>query len=41
MISGPNCGRKLDKPDKKIENYFFCLAVYTCNNCGNQFKASW
>ena len=40
-VKCPNCGKKLQTPDKKIENSHFTLAVYTCNGCGNHFKVSW
>jgi DNA-directed RNA polymerase subunit RPC12/RpoP len=40
MVNCPNCGSKLDAPEKKIENNMFSLAVYRCKKCGNRFKVS-
>jgi transposase-like protein len=40
-VKCPNCGKKLEKPDKKIENSHFCLAAYTCTECGTNFKVSY
>ncbi|MGA3288626.1 MAG: hypothetical protein ABSD42_00090 [Candidatus Bathyarchaeia archaeon] len=40
MVNCPNCGKKLDTPDKKIENSHFSLTVYTCPERGNRFKVS-
>jgi DNA-directed RNA polymerase subunit M/transcription elongation factor TFIIS len=41
MVSCQNCGKNLTKPDRKIENDFFCIAVYTCDKCGANFKIAY
>jgi uncharacterized Zn finger protein len=38
MAKCPNCGKEVAKPSRKIENSCFCIAAYTCNNCGTCFK---
>jgi ssDNA-binding Zn-finger/Zn-ribbon topoisomerase 1 len=38
MVKCPNCEKELTKPDRKIENSMFTIAVYTCNKCGTCFK---
>jgi predicted RNA-binding Zn-ribbon protein involved in translation (DUF1610 family) len=38
MVNCPNCGKELGKPEKKIENSYFCLALYLCPKCGHHFK---
>jgi ribosomal protein S27E len=39
-ISCPKCGKELDKPDKKLENAVFYVAIYTCDKCGTTLKYS-
>ncbi len=41
MVQCHNCGKNLTKPDKKIENAFFCIEVYTCHRCGAHFKLTY
>lgn len=41
MVNCLNCGKELAKPEKKIENSFFCLAVYKCDVCGISFKVAY
>jgi predicted RNA-binding Zn-ribbon protein involved in translation (DUF1610 family) len=38
MVNCPKCGKKIDKPTRKIENSYFYLAMYVCDNCGYDFK---
>jgi predicted RNA-binding Zn-ribbon protein involved in translation (DUF1610 family) len=38
MVKCPNCGKKLMKPAKKLENPMFTIEVYTCDQCGLTFK---
>jgi transposase-like protein len=40
-VKCPKCGKKLETPDRKIENSHFCLAAYTCTECGTNFKVSY
>jgi predicted RNA-binding Zn-ribbon protein involved in translation (DUF1610 family) len=40
MVNCPNCGKELTKPDKKLENAFFRIAIYTCDKCGTTFKVA-
>jgi uncharacterized Zn finger protein len=38
MVSCQNCGKTLTKPVRKIENTYFSIALYRCDNCGCRFK---
>jgi len=38
MVDCPKCGKEVAKPDKKLENSFFQIAIYTCEGCGTTFK---
>jgi predicted RNA-binding Zn-ribbon protein involved in translation (DUF1610 family) len=40
MADCPNCGKEVAKPDKKIENAFFHIVIYTCDRCGTSFKVA-
>jgi ribosomal protein S27E len=39
-VNCPNCGKELAKPDKKLQNAVFYVALYTCDACGTTFKYS-
>jgi predicted RNA-binding Zn-ribbon protein involved in translation (DUF1610 family) len=39
MAKCPKCGKENIHPEKKIENQIFKIALYTCPNCGIQFKS--
>ena len=34
----PKCGAEFTKPEKMLENRFFCIMSYKCGNCGNKIK---
>jgi len=38
IVNCPKCGKELAKPDKKLENSVFYVALYTCDMCGAKFK---
>ncbi|MGA2385120.1 MAG: hypothetical protein ABSG33_01145 [Candidatus Bathyarchaeia archaeon] len=38
MVSCQKCGKNLTKPERKIENSSFRIALYACDNCGFKFK---
>lgn len=41
MVSCQNCGKKLAKPERKIENKAFGIALYCCDRCGLKFKVTY
>ena len=36
----PKCGKELAKPDRKLENSVFYVALFTCDTCGTKVKFS-
>jgi endogenous inhibitor of DNA gyrase (YacG/DUF329 family) len=39
-VSCPKCGKELAKPDRKLENSVFYVALFTCDTCGTKVKFS-
>jgi ribosomal protein S27E len=37
-VNCPKCGKELTKPNKKLENAVFCIALFTCDICGTSIK---
>jgi hypothetical protein len=38
MVACPKCGKEIVEADKKIENKFFSVALFTCEKCKTKFK---
>jgi hypothetical protein len=38
MVNCPRCGKELAKPNKKLENFVFFIAVFTYDECETQLK---
>jgi hypothetical protein len=33
MLNCNKCGKKIEKPTKKLENSLFTIEIYTCKKC--------